>query len=209
MNLAPDTIGDSGFEYSTLEDLQLVRQYRELGDKKALDVLLLRYRQYLLTIVTNSIQNSDVDDVMQDIAVVVIRSLDQCYTDSLLPWIQTIARRQICDYHRRKRAEKRSVNGVDAVSLTQYEQNTGDELPVSTTNSPLTAAILKENKALLQRCLAKLTAREREYIELRYFKYRTPNEMVEDLYEPVELIREKLVLVKRRLRRMMSKFAQE
>ena len=100
-----------------------------------------------------------VDDVLSDVAVEVARSWDN-YDRSLPfgPWVRGVARRvALRRLHQRQRAEVMLPDDVlESLGLVM------DEMPEPTGH-------MDEQRERLRRCLERLTPRNRELVQLRYF----------------------------------------
>ena len=89
-----------------IEDSVLVKKYIN-GEEKALEVLINRHNQKILSFIYSKVLNRDVaEDIFQDTFIKVIKTLKRgSYSEEgkFLPWVMRIAHNLIIDYFRKNK----------------------------------------------------------------------------------------------------------
>jgi RNA polymerase sigma-70 factor, ECF subfamily len=129
------------------------------GDREAFFTLYNRYLNKVYNRVRSKVPPEEVDDVVQDIFIAVMRSLEHFEQRSRFnTWLYTIVNRQIADFYRRRYREK-SDDGKGDVSLDDVERT-------------LTTSMYEDDtideQALVQQALRKLPEHYQDIIYLRF-----------------------------------------
>ncbi|HVO42462.1 MAG TPA: RNA polymerase sigma factor [Aggregatilineales bacterium] len=136
-------------------DAQLASRAQQ-GDREAFLTLYNRYLTRVYNRVKSRIPNNDVDDVVQEIFITVMRSLKSFEQRSQFStWLYTIVNRQIADFYRKR---QRTINDDQTVSLDDIEQT----LP-----SAVHSREKMDEQMLIKRAMAKLPEHYQEIIYLR------------------------------------------
>ncbi|TDQ31525.1 RNA polymerase sigma factor [Zeaxanthinibacter enoshimensis] len=89
-----------------IDDSILVRDYIQ-GDEKALELLLKKHNQRILSFIYSKVRDRDIaEDIFQDTFIKVIRTLKKgSYSEEgkFLPWVMRIAHNLIIDHFRRNK----------------------------------------------------------------------------------------------------------
>jgi RNA polymerase sigma-70 factor, ECF subfamily len=129
------------------------------GDREAFLVLYNRYLNKVYNRVRSRIPPSDVEDVVQDIFIVVVRSLKNFeHRSRFNTWLYTIVNRQIADFYR-KRYREQSDEGEN-VSLEDVERTLVTSITDDDNNI--------DDQALIQRAFRTLPEHYQEIILLRF-----------------------------------------
>lgn len=135
--------------------------------------MLMRHRTELYALVRACVRDhNDAEDILQEVSVAVIQSIDQLDDDSgFLPWAREICRRRILEHHRRNQ-RLMAVKPEVVAALLDAAETLNEREPVSLRKS-----------ALLQ-CLEELSERQRRMVAGRY---REPRLSAESLAEEFEM----------------------
>lgn len=133
-----------------------------------LTVLWGKAQPALYSYVAGCVHNfSDVDDIVQDIAVSVSKHFESFdRSRSFLPWVLVIARNKIIDYQRKRRNE---VHLFEPELLELFE--------------PIYVDMDRESSAFLDalyECVRGLMPKGRKLLELRYMRDKTPSQIAEE-----------------------------
>lgn len=126
-----------------------------------------------------------------------IHTFDENYTFST--WLITISKNTQIDYYRKKNSAK-SFQTFD-LNL-QQARKIADETP-----SPEDKLIKQQNLAELLENIKKLKAHYQQMIQLRYFQEMSYKEMAEQLHEPINNIKVKLLRAKKLLAEIIQEKA--
>ncbi len=120
--------------------------------------------------ISSDFSREDVEEIVQETFVSVIRSLHTFHAKSRLQtWIFRVAVNKARDYRERQQAAKRG-GGQKAVSLEAEDPETGLRVdPPSPGPGPDSGLLEAERWEMLRRALDELADPCREIIELRYF----------------------------------------
>ncbi|PQO46074.1 sigma-70 family RNA polymerase sigma factor [Blastopirellula marina] len=128
-----------------------------------------RLRRYVSSLMAVS---ADVDDVMQETAIALMRKFDQY--DSAHPffnWACRFALYEVLQHRKRSKTQRRHFSDevVEAIAI-EYQQNTRQ---------------IEEKAEALAACLGKLNEQDRRLVELRYFSEETVENLAKRIEEPV------------------------
>ena len=88
-------------------DQQLVERVQK-GDKRAFDVLVLKYQHRIYSLVTRFVRDPDeVQDVVQEAFIKAYRNLNQYRGGSFKAWLLRIAKNLCIDHYRKNYARRR------------------------------------------------------------------------------------------------------
>jgi RNA polymerase sigma-70 factor (ECF subfamily) len=136
-------------------DAQLASRAQQ-GDREAFLTLYNRYLNKVYNRVKSRVPNNDVEDVVQEIFITLVRSLPSFEQRSQFStWLYTIVNRQIADFYRKR---QRTINDDRTVSLDDIEQT----MPASADNREH-----MDEQMLIKRAMAKLPEHYQEIIYLR------------------------------------------
>lgn len=123
-----------------------------------------RLRAYIRSLVFNS---SDVDDILQDVAVIAIEGVDRYDTSRPLnAWILGIARNRILKYFESRKRQQHCF-GSDVIELL--------------TDSAISDSAEALELDHLQNCLAKLEPKNREILIRRHFEGVTSRQIAQEI----------------------------
>lgn len=119
-------------------------------------------------LIASTPQFSDAEDLLQEVAAEVARRFDE-YDPSrpFLPWALWVAKIKIANFYRAR--ERSPVKFI------------GDSIDALGEACDRVQGTLAEEKWALEKCLATLTGRSRQLLQLRYFEDLSPQEMSERL----------------------------
>ena len=124
-----------------------------------------------------------------------IATYDERYT--FTTWLTTIAKNLHIDLERKK---KSSVNSKTTEVDEEHEQNIVDESP-----TPEDKLIREQNLARLLQDIKQLKPHYQEVINLRYFQELSYLEIAEELKEPINNVKVKLLRAKKLLAEIIQK----
>lgn len=167
-------------------DLELVERIRE-GDQGALDLLYKRYSAPVYSLVWKVLQNSEeAEDVALDVFWQVWRQAARYDPSRGAPpaWIFTLARSRAIDRLRaRKRREDRTV------SIDDPELNID---PLDEKAAPDDVVSFRQNRDAVRAAMTKLSAVQREAVELAFLKGMTHVEIAERLGQPLGTVKTRI-----------------
>ncbi|MHB1045133.1 MAG: sigma-70 family RNA polymerase sigma factor [Thermoanaerobaculia bacterium] len=167
-------------------DLELVERIRE-GDQGALDLLYKRYSAPVYSLVWKVLQNSEeAEDVALDVFWQVWRQAGRYDPSRGAPpaWIFTLARSRAIDRLRaRKRREDRTV------SIDDPELNID---PLDEKAAPDDVVSFRQNRDAVRAAMTKLSAVQREAVELAFLKGMTHVEIAERLGQPLGTVKTRI-----------------
>jgi len=152
--------------------LRLVQRARS-GCQEALGELIDSCRPYLLLIANQELEptfaaKTGASDVVQDTLLSAQRCLDQFHgtdREELLAWLRGILLNDLRQTRRYYRSEGRQVERE--VSLRQADSNCTPPDPISSGDTPSSAAVIREQRRMLDAALQRLGEQDREIINLR------------------------------------------
>lgn len=167
-------------------DLDLVDRIRE-GDQGALDLLYRRYSAPVYSLVWKVLQNSEeAEDVALDVFWQVWRQAERYDPSRGAPpaWIFTLARSRAIDRLRaRRRREDRTV------SIDDPELNID---PPDEKAAPDDVVSFRQNRDAVRAAMSKLSAVQREAVELAFLEGMTHVEIAEKLGQPLGTIKTRI-----------------
>ncbi len=167
-------------------DLELVERIRE-GDQGALDLLYRRYSAPVYSLVWKVLQNSEeAEDVALDVFWQVWRQAGRYDPSRGAPpaWIFTLARSRAIDRLRaRKRREDRTV------SIDDPDLNID---PLDDKAAPDDVVSFRQNRDAVRAAMTKLSAVQREAVELAFLKGMTHVEIAEKLGQPLGTVKTRI-----------------
>ncbi len=167
-------------------DLELVERIRH-GDQPALDLLYARYSSPVYSLVWKVLQNAEeAEDVALDVFWQIWRQADRYDPARGAPpaWIFTLARSRAIDRLRaRNRREDRTISFDDpAVHLD----------PLDEAASPDEVVSFRQNRDAVRAAMTKLSAVQREAVELAFLKGLTHVEIAERLGQPLGTVKTRI-----------------
>jgi RNA polymerase sigma-70 factor (ECF subfamily) len=167
-------------------DLELVERIRQ-GDQGALDLLYKRYSGPVYSLVWKVLQNSEeAEDVALDVFWQVWRQAGRYDPSRGAPpaWIFTLARSRAIDRLRaRKRREDRNV------SIDDPELNID---PLDDKAAPDDVVSFRQNRDAVRGAMSKLSAVQREAVELAFLQGMTHVEIAEKLGQPLGTVKTRI-----------------
>ncbi len=129
---------------------ELIRLAKE-GSLDAFNLLYERYLPVVYKRVWYTVPGQDVEDVVQEVFIAVVRSLRSFRGDAkFTTWLRSLVNRQVADYYRR-----RSRNPMDTEDASQEIE-------------PATGMPMDDSQIILQQALLTLPDAYREVIVLRF-----------------------------------------
>ncbi len=164
-------------------DLELIERIRQ-GEQSALDLLYKRYSSPVYSLVWKILQNSEeAEDVALDVFWQVWRQADRYDPARGAPpaWIFTLARSRAIDRLRsRARREDRTIS-IDDPNL-HFD-------PLDENASPDQVVSFRQNRDAVRAAMEKLSAVQREAVELAFLKGMTHVEIAERLGQPLGTVK--------------------
>jgi RNA polymerase sigma-70 factor (ECF subfamily) len=167
-------------------DLELVERIRQ-GEQAALDLLYKRYSSPVYSLVWKILQNAEeAEDVALDVFWQVWRQADRYDPARGAPpaWIFTLARSRAIDRLRaRNRREDRTISIDDpAVHIDPLDENAAPDQIVS----------FRQSRDAVRAAMTKLSAVQREAVELAFLKGLTHVEIAEKLGQPLGTVKTRI-----------------
>jgi RNA polymerase sigma-70 factor (ECF subfamily) len=177
---------ERGFLSSGPSDLELVDRIRQ-GEQAALDLLYKRYSSPVYSLVWKILQNAEeAEDVALDVFWQVWRQADRYDPVRGAPpaWIFTLARSRAIDRLRaRNRREDRTISIDDpAVHIDPLDENAAPDQIVS----------FRQSRDAVRAAMTKLSAVQREAVELAFLKGLTHVEIAEKLGQPLGTVKTRI-----------------
>lgn len=191
---------------NTKDDLELVKRAKD-NDPKAFEKLLNKYRKSVYYMLLKMVNNADdADDLTQEAFAKAFNSLhkfDSKYAFST--WLFRIATNNCIDFIRKKRIQTVSID-------TSYENDDGDSMTFDIKDnnlSPDDIMLKKQRKEYLKKAVARLPAKYKRLVELRYFQELSYDEVATELELPLGTVKAQLFrareLLHQELKHMQSK----
>lgn len=167
-------------------DLELIERIRE-GESSALDLLYRRYSSPVYSLVWKVLQNPDeAQDVALDVFWQIWRQADRYDPSRGAPpaWIFTLARSRAIDRLRaRQRREDRTISfDAPEVKLDPLDENASPEQVVS----------FRQSRDAVREAMKKLSAVQREAVELAFLQGLTHVEIAERLNQPLGTVKTRI-----------------
>ena len=184
--ISPPAAEERGFLASGPSDLELVERIRQ-GEQAALDLLYKRYSSPVYSLVWKILQNAEeAEDVALDVFWQVWRQADRYDPARGAPpaWIFTLARSRAIDRLRaRNRREDRTISIDDpAVHIDPLDENATPDQIVS----------FRQSRDAVRAAMTKLSAVQREAVELAFLKGLTHVEIAEKLGQPLGTVKTRI-----------------
>jgi RNA polymerase sigma-70 factor (ECF subfamily) len=167
-------------------DLELIERIRK-GDQSALDLLYKRYSSPVYSLIWKILQNSEeAEDVALDVFWQVWRQADRYDPARGAPpaWIFTLARSRAIDRLRsRNRREDRTISIDDPnLHFDPLDENASADQVVS----------FRQSRDAVRAAMEKLSAVQREAVELAFLKGMTHVEISEQLGQPLGTVKTRI-----------------
>jgi RNA polymerase sigma-70 factor (ECF subfamily) len=167
-------------------DLELIEKIRQ-GDQSALDLLYARYSSPVYSLVWKILQNSEeAEDVAHDVIWQFWRQADRYDPSRGAPpaWIFTLARSRAIDRLRsRNRREDRTISIDDPnLHFDPLDENAAPDQVVS----------FRQSRDAARAAMKKLSAVQREAVELAFLKGMTHVEIAERLGLPLGTVKTRI-----------------
>ncbi len=181
---------DSNFSSRTREDYILACEAIN-GDERAYEKLLSRYRDMVYYTVLRMINNKqDAEDLTIESFAKAFIHIDQYKpTYAFSTWLFKIATNNCIDYFRRKNAKSKS-------SEKQELEEGMDGLIDKADIGPEKNLIKKQRKEFVIKILTELNPDYKKFIELRYYKEYSYDEIAKTLNIPIGTVKAKLYRAK-------------
>lgn len=168
-----------------------------------LDALLSTHRSWLRTALYARLQCADaVDDVMQELAVVVLRGSAPVRDEARIgPWLYRVAVRQALLYRRTRGRVRKTENGA-------RERLEGRDAEATLHGDPSSLAISEERDDRIRREVAGLPRRDREILMLKYSDDLNYRQIGERLGLSVSAVEARLHRARVRLRSRLRDFVE-
>lgn len=181
-------------KYIILSDAQLVVLALD-GDSVAFETLFKRYREeiYGLCLQRTGGNREDANDLVQETFVKVYVNLakyDPKFTFG--QWVYTIARNTFIDHVRRRREEMSIDQLVGGPAVTPVFDETPDQRIIS-----------EQHNVQLERCLASLTDKYRQMVEMRFLRELSYEEIAAQLDIPIGTVKTQIHRARERLCRLI------
>jgi len=181
---------DKDFSQKALYDFKLVELAQE-GDQNAFAELMKRYNRSLYHVILKMVRNvDDAEDLTIEAFAKAFKNLDKFKQDyTFSTWLFKIATNNCIDFIRKKKNnETFSLN-----NLYNNTENQEFDLDIADENSnPQEDAIRSQKAELMQKLVARLPAKYRKLVTMRYFEERAYQEIAEELEIPIGTVKAQL-----------------
>ena len=147
-------------------EIQLVEKLRS-GDSAAMEEFYNLYRKRLYSLILEQVDRDEnvAEDLVQEVFLAVLGSLDKFRGDSqLYTWLRSIALHKINDFYRRQVREPKPSNSSPDFDIMKLEQIGDDEL------ATLTMMESEEIRQSIHQALADLPQDYQDVLVLKYIK---------------------------------------
>ncbi|MDA3960258.1 MAG: sigma-70 family RNA polymerase sigma factor [Planctomycetota bacterium] len=161
------------------------------GDLPAAEALIATLHSHLVAFLhLLGVPESDIDDLAQNVTIKMYRSLPRYdAAQPFLPWLRTIARREVANHWRGLSRRERRV--LEFRSRCEQLLRSREADPAS-------------NHDALQRCIAALKQRQRAIVEAHYYQGHTSATIASHLGMSAVAVRKALMTVRDALRRCLE-----
>jgi RNA polymerase sigma-70 factor (ECF subfamily) len=162
-----------------MDDHQLIRQFKESGDKRAFEKILTRYESRVFHFGFRRCGHvQDAEDVVQETFVSAYRYLkDFREESSLLSWLLRIASSVCIKKRRLRKDEPRSHESFESL----HERGAEDSVVETTDESPSALMLRQEMTRVVREIMAELPPAVSTMIELRDIEGLSTREVAETL----------------------------
>ena len=166
---------------------QLLVERVQRGDKKAFELLVIKYQRKLMRLVSRLVRDqAEAEDVVQEAFLHAYQSLHSFKGDSLFfTWLYRIAVNTAISMKRKKRL-------VQRIQPTGEGGNTIEPVDPSETNRPGHAMEMAEEERRVHKALQKLSAEHRAVLVMKDMEGMKYEAMADILGVPVGTIRSRL-----------------
>ncbi len=174
---------------NTQEDRELVAAAK-LGENKAFEALLRKYRKSVYYMLLKMIKNpDDAEDLTQEAFAKAFNSIEKFdATYAFSTWLFRIATNNCIDFIRKKR--------VQTVSIDQpMEGDDGSNIRFDVRDDdldPNQSMLKQQRKRFLNMAIDRLPEKYRKLVELRYFKELSYEEVAQELQIPLGTVKAQL-----------------
>lgn len=184
-----------------LEDDLLLAQRIAAGDRLAFELLMRRHNRRLFRLARASLRNdAEAEDALQEAYLAAYRSIRQFRGEaSLGTWLSRLVLNE-CFGRLRRQTRRDNIFPIRTVD----DERSFDELPRPNSDSPETAAMLSETRALLERKLDQLPELYRMVFVLRCVEEMSVEETAEYLDIPEATVRTRLFRARKLLRESLA-----
>ena len=174
---------------NTQEDRELVAAAK-LGENKAFEALLKKYRKSVYYMLLKMIKNpDDAEDLTQEAFAKAFNSIEKFdATYAFSTWLFRIATNNCIDFIRKKR--------VQTVSIDQpMEGDDGSNIRFDVRDDdldPNQSMLKQQRKRFLNMAIDRLPEKYRKLVELRYFKELSYEEVAQELQIPLGTVKAQL-----------------
>ncbi len=198
-----------------LDDLILLRQAAGGSNPRALNEILIKYRETLRRMISIRMSQDlggrlDASDVVQETFIEATRALDAYLANPVMPvklWLRHLAEQKLIQAHRiHLGAQKRAVDreqSLDDRTPGVNSESLAFEL-IAKSASPSQIAVKNETKDQLMQALKEMGDVDREVLTLRHFEQLTSQETSEILGMTNEAVKKRYVRALEKLQRILQ-----
>lgn len=183
-------LDDKDFSQKALYDFKLVELAKE-GDQNAFAELMKRYNRSLYHVILKMVRNvDDAEDLTIEAFAKAFKNLERFKQDyTFSTWLFRIATNNCIDFIRKKKNnETFSLNNLyNNTENEEFNLDIADEA-----SDPQEDAIRSQKAELMQKLVARLPAKYRKLVTMRYFEERAYQEIAEELEIPIGTVKAQL-----------------
>lgn len=186
-------------------DLELVRRVQE-GDKKAFDVLILKYQQRIVHVITGFVHDPvEALDVAQEAFIKAYRAIPNFRGDSAFyTWLYRIAI-NTAKNHLTARARRPPASDIDALDATNYY----DAPELKEFETPESNLISNELEQAIQQAIRDLPEDTATAIRLREFEGMSYEEIAQVMECPIGTVRSRIFRARETIEKQISEIMNE
>ncbi|MBD3628656.1 MULTISPECIES: RNA polymerase sigma factor [Cyclobacterium] len=183
-------INERGFSDKALEDFELIDKAVKEKDQQAYASLMKRYKKAVYFMILKMIRDADdAEDLTMEAFAKAFRNLHKFKKDyTFSTWLFRIATNNTIDFIRKKKLKTMSLNNT----MTDDGGNTVNIDIEDDDNNPQDEFIKTQRKEMVRIFVAKLPAKYRKLVKLRYFDELSYDEIAEELGKPLGTVKAQL-----------------
>jgi RNA polymerase sigma-70 factor (ECF subfamily) len=183
-------INERGFSDKALEDFELIDKAVREKDQQAYASLMKRYKKAVYFMILKMIRDADdAEDLTMEAFAKAFRNLHKFKKDyTFSTWLFRIATNNTIDFIRKKKLKTMSLNNT----MTDDGGNSVTIDIEDDENNPQDEYIKSQRKEMVRIFVAKLPAKYRKLVKLRYFDELSYDEIAEELGKPLGTVKAQL-----------------
>jgi RNA polymerase sigma-70 factor (ECF subfamily) len=205
MNTSAESTSVAEVNVHSLGDHELLIEYVQQQNTEALGILLMRYRRFLFAVLRQRLkEEADIEDVIQEVALRVIREADRY--DAKRPmttWLSIIALNELGHFLRKNRMGWKNSQGRRSYLMAELSPE-NDAEDFSYENDPLDIVVAAEYSEMFSTAIADLPIDDKTLVEALFFEDLSRQKFADAIGISLAVLTSRLSRIRRRLRRMLD-----